>query len=158
MAGHFSKWPPFCLQDKSAMALYLKMFVWSYSIIVPNFKYVSQSARFEHQPLHLGTVIRHLYIYITEMSVCLLRLEGVGGGLAGGGRECGQEGGRQWGGGFYDGMPGGHRLYRAIKQKCLSGCHIWRQVAGEAGRVDRKEGRISQMECLGGHEVTEFSN
>ena len=28
------------------MALYLKMFVKSYSIIVPNFKFVSQSARF----------------------------------------------------------------------------------------------------------------
>ena len=27
------------------MALYLKMFVWSYSITVPNFKFVSQSAR-----------------------------------------------------------------------------------------------------------------
>ena len=28
------------------MALYIKMFAWSYSIIVPNFKFVSQSARF----------------------------------------------------------------------------------------------------------------
>ena len=42
----FSKWLPFCLRDESAMALYLKMFVRSYSIIVPNFKFVSQRARF----------------------------------------------------------------------------------------------------------------
>ena len=28
------------------LRIYLKMFVWSYSIIVPNFKFVSQSAQF----------------------------------------------------------------------------------------------------------------
>ena len=44
--SHFEKWLPFCLRDESAMALYLKMFVRSYSIIVLNFKFVSQSARF----------------------------------------------------------------------------------------------------------------
>ena len=46
VGGHFEKWPPFCIRDESAMALFLKMFVRSYSITVPNFKFVSQSARF----------------------------------------------------------------------------------------------------------------
>ena len=36
----------FCIQDESAMALFLKMFVRSYSITVSNFKFASQSARF----------------------------------------------------------------------------------------------------------------
>ena len=46
VGGYFEKWQPFCIRDESAMALSLKMFVMSYSIIVPNFKFVSQSARF----------------------------------------------------------------------------------------------------------------
>ena len=46
IGGHFEKWPPFCIRDESAMALFLKMFVRSYSITVPKFKFVSQSARF----------------------------------------------------------------------------------------------------------------
>ena len=46
VGGHFEKWPPFCIQDESAMVLFLKMFARSYSIIVPNSKFVSQSARF----------------------------------------------------------------------------------------------------------------
>ena len=46
VGGHFEKWPPFCIRDEFAMALFLKMFVRSYSITVPNFKFVSQSARF----------------------------------------------------------------------------------------------------------------
>ena len=46
VGGHFEKWPPFCIRDESVMALFLKMFVMSYSITVPNFKFVSQSARF----------------------------------------------------------------------------------------------------------------
>ena len=44
--GDRNRWRPFYLRDESAMALYLKMFVRSYSIIVPNFKFVSQSAQF----------------------------------------------------------------------------------------------------------------
>ena len=44
------------------MALYLKMFVWSYAIIVPNFKIVSQSARFEHQPLPLHNIITIFFV------------------------------------------------------------------------------------------------
>ena len=46
VGGHFEKWPPFRIRDESAMALFLKVFVRSYSITVPNFKFVSQSARF----------------------------------------------------------------------------------------------------------------
>ena len=46
VGGHFEKWQPFCFWDKSAMALYLKIFVRPNSIIVPNFKFLSQSARF----------------------------------------------------------------------------------------------------------------
>ena len=46
LVGDRNRWQPFCLRDESAMALHLKMFVRSYSIIVPNFKFVSQSARF----------------------------------------------------------------------------------------------------------------
>ena len=51
-----------------------------------------------------------------------------------------------------------------IKQKCLSVCHVWGRGGREEGRGTRRKGRgreISQMdmmECLGGHEVTEFSN
>ena len=47
--------PPFFIRDESVMALFRKMFVRSYFIIVPNFKFVSQSAQFNHQspPLRL---------------------------------------------------------------------------------------------------------
>ena len=51
--GDGNRWRPFWKNGrhfvygtKSAMALFLKMFVRSYSITVPNFKFVSQSARF----------------------------------------------------------------------------------------------------------------
>ena len=42
VGGHFEKWPSFCTRDESAMDLFLR----SYSIVVSNFKFVSQSARF----------------------------------------------------------------------------------------------------------------
>ena len=44
--GDGNRWRPFCIRDESAMALFLKMFVRSYSVTVPNFKFVSQGARF----------------------------------------------------------------------------------------------------------------
>ena len=46
VGGHFEKSQPFCFWDKSAMALYLKIFVRPYSNIVPNFKFLSQSVQF----------------------------------------------------------------------------------------------------------------
>ena len=62
---HFFKnrWRPFCFGDKSAMALYLKIFVRPYSIIVPNFKFLSQSAQFP-QILHISLPLSNCLVLI----------------------------------------------------------------------------------------------
>ena len=84
------------------------------------------------------------------LPVCRSLLEGDGRGGGKGAQNRGQEGRGQWGGGIsqMDMMDclGGHR-YRAMylslyinRNACLSVHHVWRGVAGEAGRVDRKEG------------------
>ena len=95
-----------------------------------------------------------------RLSVCTSRLQG---GLPRETGEGGQEGGGQWGGGIsIMEFLGKHRLYRAIKQKCLS---VWLSVCpscleGEGGAAKgdgegRQEGGgqwrggISLMECQG---------
>ena len=50
-----NRWQPFCFRDKSAMALYLKIFIRPYSITVPNFKFLLKV----HNSLKLCVFLSH---------------------------------------------------------------------------------------------------
>ena len=68
------KWQPFCFRDKSAMALYLKIFVRPYSIIMPNFKFLSQNAQFPQilripLPLYCG-ILGFFYVLSLLSHIC----------------------------------------------------------------------------------------